>query len=93
MKKTASPSVRRSATACEYLDEVNEGDGNRIVLGRTLLDVTASYEVTENVKIYGEVSNLTNEKWSAVYRTEDGDLMMQYDEFDMTINFGVKAKF
>ncbi|WP_417320426.1 TonB-dependent receptor [Emcibacter sp.] len=77
----------------EYLDEVNEGDGNRIVLGRTLLDVTASYEVMENIKIYGEVSNLTNEKWTAVYRTEDGDRMMQYDEFDMTINFGVKAKF
>ena len=57
----------------EYLDEVNEGDGDRYVLGRTLLDVTASYEVTENVKIYGEVSNLTNEKWTAVYRTEDGE--------------------
>ncbi|WP_321396491.1 TonB-dependent receptor [Emcibacter sp.] len=77
----------------EYLDEVNEGDGDRYVLGRTLLDVTASYEVTRNFKIYTEVSNLTNEKWNAVYRTADGDYLMQHDEFDMTINFGVKANF
>ena len=78
----------------EYLDELNAGGfGDRYVLDRTQWDFSASYSVTDNVKIYGEVSNANDALYQAVYRNEDGDFLMQHEQYDWTANFGVKVKF
>lgn len=77
----------------EYLDELNSSDGDRYVLDHTQWDFSASYEVMDGVKVYGEVSNLNDALFQAAYRTQSGDLLMQHEQYDWTANFGVKAKF
>jgi len=77
----------------EYLDELNSSDGDRYVLDHTQWDFSASYEVMDGVKIYGELSNVGDEPFRAVFRSDDGDFLMQHEQYDWTANFGVKAKF
>lgn len=78
----------------EYLDELgSEGFGDRVVLGHTQWDFSASYEVVKNVKVYGEVSNFNDEPFRAVYRTSEADFLMQHEQYDWTANVGVKMKF
>ncbi len=77
----------------EYLDELNASDGDRYVLEHVQWDFSASYEVTDNVKLYGEVSNANDRPFQAVFRTDDGDQLMQHEEYDWTANVGLKVKF
>lgn len=77
----------------EYLDELNASEGDRYVLDHKQWDFTASYAVTDNVKVYGEVSNGNNRPFQAVFRTDAGDRLMQHEQYDWTANFGVKVKF
>ncbi|MFC3051343.1 TonB-dependent receptor [Kordiimonas pumila] len=77
-----------------YLDELNAaGFGDRYALSHTQWDFSASYDILENVKLYGEVSNANDEPFRAVHRTEDGDYLMQHEQYDWTANMGVKVKF
>ncbi|WP_262691327.1 TonB-dependent receptor [Kordiimonas aestuarii] len=78
----------------EYLDELNAGGfGDRYVLDHTQWDFSAAYSVTDNIKVYGEVSNANDARFRAVYRNEDGDFLMQHEQYDWTANMGVKVKF
>lgn len=78
----------------EYLDELNaETFGDRYVLDHTQWDLSASYALTDNVKIYGEVSNFNDRPFTAVFRNDDGDYLMQHEQYDWTANLGVKVKF
>lgn len=77
----------------EYLDELNSSDGDRYVLSHTQWDFSASYEIYENVKLYGEVSNFNDQPFRAVYRTGEGDYLMQHEQYDWTANVGLKVKF
>lgn len=77
----------------EYLDELNSSDGDRYVLSHTQWDFTASYSITDNVKVYGEVSNANDQPFRAVFRNDDGDFLMQHEQYDWTANVGVKVRF
>jgi len=78
----------------EYLDELNAGGfGDRYVLDHKQWDFSASYAITDNIKVYGEVSNANDRPFQAVYRNDDGDFLMQHEQYDWTANMGVKVKF
>lgn len=81
-----------------YLDElfsegVGDVDGDRYIKSHVQWDIQASYEVIDGVKVYAEVSNLSNEPFHAVLRGANRDYLGQFEEYSWTGNFGVKAKF
>jgi vitamin B12 transporter len=51
--------------------------------GYTLLDLRASYDVTEKIELYARVDNLTNKYYETIY---------QYGTWGRTAFFGVRAK-
>ncbi|MCK0070591.1 TonB-dependent receptor [Kordiimonas laminariae] len=78
----------------EYLDEVDsEGFGDRYVLDHKQWDFSASYEIYDGVKLYGTMSNVNDRPFQAAFRTGGQDFLAQYEEYDWTASFGVKAKF
>lgn len=76
----------------EYLDEVDGGEsaGDRYYKGRYQLDVTAKYKVTDQFSVIGEMSNVTDEAEHAVFKTQFGNALSQYDEYGYTAKFGVR---
>ena len=51
--------------------------------GYTLLDLRASYDVTEKIELYGRVDNLTNKSYETIYL---------YGTWGRTAFFGIRAK-
>jgi len=74
----------------EYLDEIFSDGADRYYKGRYQLDLTGKYAVTDNFKIVGEVSNITDEPEHAVFKTPYGAALSQYDEYGYTAKLGVR---
>ncbi|XOV82730.1 MAG: TonB-dependent receptor [bacterium] len=79
----------------EYLDEVSsDGETDRYVDEHATLDFTARYDVNNNLQVFLEAINLTDEPFVAFQRTpEYGDRAMQYEEYSFTVNVGLRAVF
>ncbi|BBE33043.1 TonB-dependent receptor [Sphingosinicella microcystinivorans] len=78
----------------KYLDELNdEADQDRYVASHFQLDLSAKYKVTENVQLFGEWVNVTDEPYFAYQNFGGSRRLLQYEEYSWTAKFGVKATF
>lgn len=78
----------------KYLDELNdEADQDRYVASHFQLDLSAKYKVTENIQIFGEWVNVTDEPYFAYQNFGGSRRLLQYEEYSWTAKFGVKATF
>jgi TonB-dependent receptor len=60
----------------------------------TQLDLTARYRFADNWEVFGEWANITNEPFKAFFKSPTGtpERLGQFEEYDWTINFGVRWK-
>ncbi|MBZ6379134.1 TonB-dependent receptor [Pacificimonas flava] len=88
-------SIRVAATYRDlYLDEVGGGaDEDRYVADHLQLDGSVKLFVTDNIQIFGEWVNITDEPYFAYQNFEGGRRLLQYEEYSYTANFGVRATF
>ncbi|WP_300536413.1 TonB-dependent receptor [Sphingosinicella sp.] len=78
----------------KYLDELNdEADQDRYVASHFQLDLSAKYKVTENIQLFGEWVNVTDEPYFAYQNFGGSRRLLQYEEYSWTAKFGVKATF
>ncbi len=58
----------------------------------TQLDLTVRYRVNDNWEVFGEWANITNEPFKVFFKTPNGgkDRLGQFEEYDYTINFGLR---
>jgi len=55
------------------------------------LDLTASYKLSKNFELFAEALNLTNEPFRVFQKGDAGrKLLVQYEEYDWSVNFGVR---
>jgi TonB-dependent receptor len=57
----------------------------------TQLDFTGSYRISRNWEIFGEVLNITNEPFR-VHFGESAGRFLQFEEYDVSANFGIRWK-
>ena len=78
-----------------YLDEVSDdGETDRFVDDHGSLDFSAKYNVSENMQVFLEAINITDEPFVAYLDTPDyGERAMQYEEYSFTLNVGFRATF
>ena len=77
-----------------YLDEIgSDADEDRYVKNHFQLDMTAKYQITDNVQLVGELVNILDEPYTAYQRYEGRDRLLQYEEYGLTAKFGVRASF
>ena len=55
------------------------------------LDLTASYKLTKQIELFGEVLNLTNEPFRVAFG-EKRTRFIQFEEYGWSANFGVRWK-
>ncbi len=78
----------------EYLDELGgDEESDRWVKDHMQLDITASYDITDNVQLFAKLVNLNDEPFLAFQRGPSADRLLQYEEYSWTGKFGVKATF
>lgn len=81
----------------EYLDEINGGfaDGlDRFVDSHGQLDFTANIDVTDNLRFYTELTNITDEPFLAYVDLENGErALLQYEEYGYTAQFGLRYRY
>lgn len=60
----------------------------------TQLDFTARCRFAERWEVFGEWTNITNEPFKVFFKSPDGapDRLGQFEEYDWTVNFGVRWK-
>ena len=73
------------------LDELIDEDLDRTIDDRTLIEASAKYSITDNLQIYLEGKNLTDEP--EYYYFGDASRLNQYDEFGTSWIFGARYTF
>jgi len=73
------------------LDELIEEDLDRTIDDRLLIEASAKYDVNDNIQVYLEGKNLTDEP--EYYYFGDESRLMQYDEFGSTVIFGARLTY
>ena len=88
-------SVRLTATyRDEYLDELGgSAIEDRYVRDHTQIDMSASYRLNDNVRIYAQLVNLDDEPFVAFQNGPGTDRLLQYEEYSWTGKLGVQANF
>ncbi|EJW20389.1 hypothetical protein IMCC14465_18530 [alpha proteobacterium IMCC14465] len=80
----------------EYLDEINTGGNgvDRYSDEHEQLDLTISYDVSDQLELTGQFRNITDEKANYYLLGEDGtEVLSQYDEIGYTARMGLRYKF
>jgi len=78
----------------EFFDEVEEPDDpsqDRIVSSETRLDFNSEYQITDNIAVLLNVSNITDEPFYAFLG--DKRFANQFDEFGREVEFGLRLQF
>ena len=75
----------------DYLDELVEANLDRTTDDRLLVEASAKYDVNDNLQIYLEGKNLTDEPEH--YYFGDERRLSQYDEFGTTVVFGARLTY
>lgn len=77
-----------------YLDELGtDAESDRYVRPHFQLDLSTRLRVTDNFQIFGELVNINNAKYTAYQNGPTTRRLLQYEEYEMTAKFGVKANF
>ncbi|WP_018149274.1 TonB-dependent receptor [Henriciella marina] len=74
-----------------YLDELVDANLDRTTDDRLLVEASAKYDVNDNLQIYLEGKNLTDEP--EYYYFGDERRLSQYDEFGTTVVFGARLTY
>jgi TonB-dependent receptor len=78
----------------KYLDELGDDAGeDRYVADHFQLDISAKYKLTDNIRIFAEWINITDEPYFAYQNFNSGRRLLQYEEYSWTAKFGVTANF
>jgi TonB-dependent receptor len=58
------------------------------------LDLSANYRFKKNWEVYGEIINLTNQPFRVYFNSSNGQgrRFVQFEEYDVTVNLGVRWK-
>ncbi len=75
----------------DYLDELVDENLDRMTNDRLLVEASAKYRVNDNLQIYLEGKNLTDEPEH--YYFGDESRLSQYDEFGTTVVFGARLTY
>jgi TonB-dependent receptor len=75
----------------DYLDELVDADLDRTTDDRLLVEASAKYKVNDNLQLYVEGKNLTDEP--EYYYFGDQRRLSQYDEFGTTFIFGARLTY
>ncbi|MEQ9315223.1 MAG: TonB-dependent receptor [Henriciella sp.] len=75
----------------DYLDELVDPDLDRTTDNRMLVEASAKYSVNDNIQIYLEGKNLTDEPEYYYFGSERS--LSQYDEFGTTVVFGARLTY
>ena len=69
-------------------------DDDRYIDDFYQLDLSASYRFKKNWEIYGEMINLTNQPFRVYFNSSNGQgrRFVQFEEYDVTLNLGVRWK-
>ena len=88
-------SLRLSGTFRDkYLDELgDEPDEDRYVDHHFQLDLSAKYQLTDMVQLFGEWININNAKYVAYNNLGNQRNLYQYEEYDWTAKFGARVVF
>ncbi|MBI1196694.1 MAG: TonB-dependent receptor [Phenylobacterium sp.] len=75
----------------KYLDELGgSAETDRYVKSHLQWDITAKYQVTQRLQVYGELVNLGNEPYVAYQRGPRADRLLQFEEYSWTGKFGLR---
>lgn len=88
-------SVRLTAAYRDnYLKEVGDSaDEDRYIEDHLQWDLTASFSVTDNVRLYAQFVNLNDEPYVAYQSGPGSNRLLQYEEYSWTGKFGLQATF
>jgi TonB-dependent receptor len=79
------------STRSEYLDEIRGGaDEDRFVLEHTQLDLSARFDLNDNLQVFGDLKNVTDEPYRAVTRPDGVDRIEQFEEYGWSAVFGMR---
>ncbi|WCL53845.1 TonB-dependent receptor [Gimibacter soli] len=77
-----------------YLDELGgDPEEDRYVKDHFQVDVSAKYEIMDDVQLFAELVNLNNAKYTAYRKGPGADRLLQFEEYKWTAKFGVRATF
>jgi TonB-dependent receptor len=77
----------------EYLDELEGSpEEDRYVRDHLQVDLTASYDITDNINVYSQFLNLTDEPYVAFQRGPGADRLLQYEEYSWTARLGIQLR-
>lgn len=77
----------------EYLDAIgDDASEDRIVLEHTQIDLSAKYDVTDNLRLYFDYKNALDEPFRAAFK-DNGTLNSQYEEYGWQAQFGFRYSF
>lgn len=75
----------------DYVDELVDQDLDRFTDGRLLVEASAKYDVSDNLQIYLEGKNLTDEPEYYYFGSESR--LSQYDEFGRSVILGARLTY
>ena len=77
----------------EFLDELEGSpEEDRYVRDHLQIDLTANYDVTENIEVYTQFLNLNDEPFVAFQRGPGASRLLQYEEYSWTARVGVQLR-
>jgi TonB-dependent receptor len=77
-----------------YLDELGgDADEDRLVEDHIQYDLTVKYDLNDQIQLYTEFVNLSDEPYVAYQRGPSGPRLLQYEEYSWTGKLGVRARF
>jgi len=78
----------------EYIDEYgDEAVEDRIVLDHTQIDLSAKYDLTDNLRLYFDLKNVNDEAFRAAFRDNGRVLNSQHEEYGWQTQFGFRYTF
>lgn len=78
----------------KYLDELGDDPASdRYVAKHFQLDLSAKYKLTDNIRVFAEWINVTDEPYFAYQNFNAGRRLLQYEEYSWTAKFGITATF
>ena len=78
----------------KYLDEIGDAaDSDRYVDNHFQLDLSAKYKILPGVRLFADWVNVNNAKYFAYQNFEGSKRLLQYEEYNWTVKFGVSASF
>ena len=83
-----------SAYRDSYLDELGgDPEEDRYVEDHMQIDLSMSYQVQDNIKLYAQLANLNDEPYVAYQPGPGANRLLQYEEYSWTGKFGVQMTF